>query len=49
VCGEKGGGGMEGREGREEEGDGQAVLTGDEESEEESVGDEGISALVGNM
>jgi hypothetical protein len=33
--------------GREEEG--RAALTGDEESEKESVGEEGIPALVGNM
>jgi hypothetical protein len=34
---------------REEEGSGRALLTGEEESEDESVGDEGSLALVGNM
>jgi hypothetical protein len=47
--GEKGGGGVGQGGGREEEGGGRAALTGDEESEQESVGEEGIPALVGNM
>jgi hypothetical protein len=35
--------------GREEEGGDRTLLTGEEESKDESVGDEGIPALVGNM